>query len=257
LAKLPALCASLAKVGGKPRETIDHVARIIREAGYITTTKRGSGAAEMTARDAVNLLLGVTGADAPKGAPVAIDRFRSLRKNYALGRPKVSIDDRGTHHADYEPELEAFKAIAKAETFGDALELLLDGGIREILFAAFAFIEAGYPGTEHKAHRDMLRVGFLTRSWDAPFSFTVTLHRYFAEMSCKTWVGSSVEEAHWRDEFSAQYLVDAERFMAGFYGTGESGWRVSVTIDGQTFLSLYLALVGEFDEALPPMTEYS
>src|SRR5215213_6306434 len=59
--------------------TIDHIARVIREADYIPTTKRGSGAAEMTAQEAVNLLLAANGADTPSDGPAAIDRFRSLR----------------------------------------------------------------------------------------------------------------------------------------------------------------------------------
>lgn len=68
MARLPALIDALAAVDGRPRGAIDHVGRAVREAGLIQTTKRGRGAAEMTAMDAARLVLGLYGADQPAAA---------------------------------------------------------------------------------------------------------------------------------------------------------------------------------------------
>lgn len=76
MARLPALIDALARIDGRPRGSIDHMARGLREAGLIQTTKRGRGAAEMTARDAAALILGLYGlADA---SPEAIEQARAL-----------------------------------------------------------------------------------------------------------------------------------------------------------------------------------
>lgn len=71
MARLPALIDALAAVDGRPRVTIDNVGRAIREAGLIQTTKRGLGAAEMTARDAAYLLIGLYGSDHKAGSVAA------------------------------------------------------------------------------------------------------------------------------------------------------------------------------------------
>ena len=53
MAKLPALVDALAAADYRSRATIDQIARVVREAGYIPTTKRGSGAADGLFRKAV------------------------------------------------------------------------------------------------------------------------------------------------------------------------------------------------------------
>lgn len=54
------------------------MAREIREAGLIQTTKRGRGAAEMTSLDAAHLVLGVYGSDGRGTAAAAADHFGGL-----------------------------------------------------------------------------------------------------------------------------------------------------------------------------------
>lgn len=232
MAKLPALVSALAEVDGRDRATLDHIARVIREAGYIPTTKRGSGAAEMTAREAVNLLLAANGADVPKDGPIAIDRFRSLRLKFANPR---------------ETSLPTFQSIAEAPTFGDALEALVEG-IPEVLIAGLGFIEQGY--TEEKVRRAFQK-GLAMHSWDHIFALHVTLRRYTAEIECKTWVGTSVQDAYWRNEFSAHFQVDADRFMEGFYGGGRADRTVSVSFSGQTILKLWMALNAQAEAPEP------
>ena len=79
MARLPALIDALAAADGRPRRSVDHVAREVREAGFIQTTKRGRGAAEMTSLDAAYLLLGLYGAATPADAKAAAQEMAEFR----------------------------------------------------------------------------------------------------------------------------------------------------------------------------------
>lgn len=80
MARLPALVDVIANVDDRPRGAIDFVARAVREAGFIQTTKRGRGAAEMTAADAAALLLGCYGSREPTQAVDTLQGFAGLRR---------------------------------------------------------------------------------------------------------------------------------------------------------------------------------
>jgi hypothetical protein len=180
----------------------------------------------MTAREAANLLLGLNGADAPKDAPLAIDRFRSLRFHIAE-----------TEHEEH--QLAVFKAIDGCENLGVALELLIEG-MPEILIGAFAFIDAGH---EKENLRALYKRELLGPGWSRPpIVLRVAMKRYYAEIELKTWVGSSVQDARWRTEFKAEFVQDADRFMDGFYGKMNSDRSVTVEFTGRTLLKLWLTL---------------
>jgi hypothetical protein len=112
VAKLPALIAKLAPLDGRPMETLAHVARVIRERGLVATTKRGVGAAEMTPRDATNILIALNGAQVPKDAPDAVEYYRSLSLS-RLSEPCPAYP-------------ESIYQAFNASTFGDALERLIE-----------------------------------------------------------------------------------------------------------------------------------
>ncbi len=78
MARLPALIAALADLDGRPRSAINHYARTIREAGFIQTTKRGVGAAAMTARDAAALVIGLYGAQDAASSASTVEAFQAL-----------------------------------------------------------------------------------------------------------------------------------------------------------------------------------
>lgn len=84
MARLPALVDALTQVDGRERVVIDNVARAVREGGWIQTTKRGRGAAEMTAGDAAALVVGLYGAGGMVEAPGAVERFGQLRRRRDL-----------------------------------------------------------------------------------------------------------------------------------------------------------------------------
>ncbi|MBY6262236.1 hypothetical protein EI613_09955 [Azospirillum sp. 412522] len=230
MARLPALVTALAKFDGRDRAALEHVARAIREAGYIPTTKRGVGAANMTAREAVNLLLAVNGADSVKDAPLAVDRFRSLELHDHLIAPEC--------------DLALFREIIGHQTLGQGLECLIDG-MGEFLAAACILLRTGY--SENQAASEASQSELLSGPWDTPFHFSVSLHRYSAEILCKIWVQSQSGGGEWRTLFYASYIVSLERLASGFYGNGSDRRyrKVSVHLDGRLLFGLFAALMNE------------
>lgn len=79
MARLPALVSVLARLQPCERSLVDYYGRTIRGAGLITMTKRGVGAAHVTARDAANLLIALNTADIATDAPAMIRLYRPLR----------------------------------------------------------------------------------------------------------------------------------------------------------------------------------
>lgn len=112
MARLPALVDTVAGIDDRPRGAVDHVARAVREAGLIQTTRRGRGAAEMTARDAAALTLGFYGAIQPAQAAVAADELTNA----------VFVLETGNLTA---PELAGFR---RAATLGEALACMIELG---------------------------------------------------------------------------------------------------------------------------------
>ena len=108
MARLPALVNSLARTDGRPRVTLEVIARAIREAGLIATTQRGEGAAHMTVRDAANFLIGANAVQSPKLAADAARQFRTLKQT-PHGRGGTGV----------------FGELGACPTFGEAAELLI------------------------------------------------------------------------------------------------------------------------------------
>lgn len=78
MARLPALIDALALHDRRGRPTIAHIARQVRDAGLIASTKRGAGALVMTFAEAATLLLATCGDSSPQGAVAAVHNLRSL-----------------------------------------------------------------------------------------------------------------------------------------------------------------------------------
>lgn len=112
MARLPALIDTLSTHDARGRPTIEHIARLVREAGFIQTTKRGRGAAEMTEADAAALLIGLNAIEMPTDAARQVSIFRDLTIQKAT--PIAS----GPVPAELEP-------LVQARTFREALETLI------------------------------------------------------------------------------------------------------------------------------------
>ncbi len=233
MAKLPALVTAIAEVDGRDRQSVEYVARTIRERGYITTGKRGGGAADIVAHEAANLLLALNGADTPKEGPTAIDRFRSLRQWHAGNARhfKAKLDA-------YDKLPQPLQDVMDVHTFGEALDALIEG----VPHLAASFHEYACVAYERDAAhvdehlRGMLRLGI--------FGLDVALERYAASVEMFTMHGSDR-----RVEFEANFMQDEDRMESGFYGTVWPDRKVRVTIGFITLLTAWQAL--NPDEALP------
>ena len=115
MARLPTLIDALARYDRRGRPTIAHIARQVRDAGLIVSSKRGVGAAVMTERDAATLLLAVCGDSSPQGAVAAVHNLRSL-----VPDPNDTLRD--TQREDM-PEWMEF--LREKISFADAVERLI------------------------------------------------------------------------------------------------------------------------------------
>jgi hypothetical protein len=238
MVKLPGLVTALAEVDGRERKTVEHIGRVIRERGYITTGKRGGGAANMTTREAANLIIALNGADTPKDAPAAIDRFRSLRQQW---RGNASTLREKLDRIESAPQ--AIKDVASVHTFGEALEALIDGA-PELMRSMLQYCAEAYEGLDtSKLFALGLRLGL--------FGLEITFRHYATRIELFTMDGSNR-----RVEFETEFVVDPDRLEEGFYGdvSARSDRRVVVTIGLRTLIAAWSALQGD-DEALASLEE--
>jgi len=148
MARLPALIDALTLCDDRPRGTIDHIARTMREAGLIQTTKRGRGAAEMTARDAAALVLGLYGlADA---SPDAIAQGQVLADLKRFGR----ATRKGSPIGEHDPLPDVLRPVTTAPTLLDGVAALIE--LAPLLRPSTGAREATIAGGFHAA-LDLLR----------------------------------------------------------------------------------------------------
>lgn len=226
MAKLPALVTALAEVDGRERKAVDHIARTIRERGYITTGKRGGGAAEMTPHEAANLLIALNGADTPKEGPIAIDRFRSLRQFF-----RGSSKDFRERVDSYDSQIKPVQDLMDVHTFGEALDALIED-VPELVAALRSYAHNAYndidPAVLDERLFGMLRLGM--------FGMEITFQRYAAKIELYTMYGSDR-----RVEFEAGFMQDQDR-ESSFYGKSWPDRRISVTIGAPTLIAIWQAL---------------
>ncbi|NLH81778.1 MAG: hypothetical protein GX458_13150, partial [Phyllobacteriaceae bacterium] len=147
MARLPTLVSIIADRDNREHTTIDQMARFIREAGFISTTKRGKGASEMTAKDAANLLIGVTATESPKNAAIEVARKSTFRRHTWPRYPEIPAP---------------FARIEAAETFAEAMEALIaDTNAIEAWFGEY--IDVAFPDFDEQkksyAKEDFLFAG--------------------------------------------------------------------------------------------------
>jgi hypothetical protein len=104
LATLEELVVTIADVEGVGTERVRAIARSIREARLIETRGRGLSAANMSDRDAANLLIAVNVADTARTAPRIVERYRGLRA------------DSRARNARFGPEFETLILAARTGT---------------------------------------------------------------------------------------------------------------------------------------------
>lgn len=228
MSTLPVLVSTLTEVDGRDRATIEYFGRTIREAGYIATGKRGLGAPKMTVREAGNLLLALNGSDGPKDAPIAIDRYRSLRQ-FMVGDARTLREY--AEKAEHAPD--TIKDVMDSRTFGEAMDCLIEGA-PDLLRWFFSMFKEDYDGLNKDLFPSHIRLGI--------FGILVTLKRYGASIELFRFDGSvrSVD-------YCINFTTDAERFMDGFYGNISADRKVSVSFGLLTLLAAWRGLNPDCD----------
>jgi hypothetical protein len=225
MARLPQLIDAVSKTSGRDRSSVEHWARAIREAGLITTTKRGVGAAEMTTRDAANLLIGLCGADTPRDAAKAVHEFRSL-KVFAPWSESGEFFD-------------VYERIKAAPDFGVAIEELIDG-ILEILSSFRRYADEAFPSHSEKA-RSVFAFGSL-----AQIRLEVKLARWPAHASIRVLRDDENHkevEAYRFDFLQSQQLLRQGSFYT--YPPEGCDTKTIMTFGLKTVLGAALAVHGE------------
>lgn len=217
MATLPELVTAFAEVDGRDRKTIDHIGRTVREAGYITTGKRGAGATPMSTRDAVNLMIALNGADGAPEACTAIDRFRSLENGTPLFPREI------------------VPGVGEAETFGEALEALLDGV--PSLYAHLRSCCQRIYGPKSRQFKRLIDTGMLGAE--------IKFRRYSGEISIFHHDGG----ARFTDYIVAFYMND-DQYKSGFYGDCDADRRVEVAIGFKTLKTIWSSLNPDGDASL-------
>lgn len=110
--KLPGLVRLLAEDDERGEPAIAHIARVIREAGHLPTTKRGRGASDMGVLEAANLLIAAHATDVPNKVSETVETFRKLHP--------LPTRERHGMHLSRSPW---WSRLAQS-SFGDALESL-------------------------------------------------------------------------------------------------------------------------------------
>lgn len=113
--KLPGLVRLLAEDDERGVPAIAHIARVIREAGHLPTTKRGRGASNMGVLEAANLLIAANATDVPSKVSETVDTFRKLRQV-----PKRKREGGFTIETSI-----WWKNLSACKMFGEALEFFI------------------------------------------------------------------------------------------------------------------------------------
>ena len=207
MAKLPTLVTALSATDGRERVTLNLIARSVREAGLIATTKRGGGASDMTARDAALLVIAANAVQHPKWAAMAAAQFRTFKQSPHGRREQGGV----------------FGRLAQADTLGDALAVLIEeaGAINTMFEDWVKQFSSG------KA--DVDSVGILRPT------LSVTFSPYYVSIRVQACNG---EDHEWL------FDPDVNLMFVEFYTFpgGDPDRIVSTTIGLSTFLSLHRAL---------------
>ena len=218
MARLPQLLDALASADTRrERSWFDSVSRAIREDGLLPPSVRGRGATVLGTQDAANLLLACLAPVTQAEAATAAQQFRSLRR---LSRS--SSDGPG-----------ALAAVAGAQLFGDALELLIDGA-DELGLMLMSWVDEAHSNLPEPERRRLLlpRVEVMVRS-----NLSAEIAVYFNRDNCEA------------KEFSADYTIDflrsdLDEFYSGPFSR-KSDTVTTVSVGLPTLLRLYDALIGK------------
>lgn len=219
MARLPALVDALTEADGqRDRATIDNIARAVREAGLLPTTGVGRLAAHMSVQNAADLLI-ATNVVLPRGqAADAARQIRSLRRLARSSKGNAGV----------------FKAVGEAQTFGAAIEVLIEQA-PSLLYSFAAWADEAYANYPEDL-RLKLFLPQLAVEFTSKLSANVTLYydRGY-DLDCGL-VGV-------QPEFRCEYAMDLDK-PHGFYTSPKSDRHITVRVGIKTIMRLHVALFG-------------
>lgn len=83
----------VSQMQGVERPTVEIISRNLREAGLLTTGKRGRSPAQMTVTDAANLIIGVVASKGPSAAVETVGSYRSSREERRGGGKRITFGE--------------------------------------------------------------------------------------------------------------------------------------------------------------------
>lgn len=224
MARLPALVDALAAVDGRERGVLDHMAREIREAGLIQTTKRGRGSAEMSSLDAAHLLLGVYGSNGRGTAAEAASIFGSLQVLHLPNETSSPIETWPT---------EVWSAQCR-RTLADAIAVIIDAGRNLAKTTSMAQGSLAVHGPFHPHDESSLEL----EDWPNGTSVLLRLHRPHIEAYLQfAWPGAESVDNH-----TITFIKEGAAF-----GGSDSivAYETNVLVHTRLFQTMHRALFAE------------
>lgn len=226
---LPKLVSALPEVDGREKKTIEHIGRLIREAGFLPKGKSGAGAPIMTSKEVANLIIALNGTNNPKDAPIEISRFRSL-KQYFQGNARTMIEDFYDPKGDYPKPI---SLAMESKTFGLALEAVVDG-VPE-LYQHF-FDQCGKYTPEFDQHK-ICQVGYQT----GLFGLEIIFEKYHCSIGLYSGLSGYAMRKY---DCRIKFKVDEDLLEEGHYSMGDEriDRKVSVEIGFATLVAAWQAI---------------
>jgi hypothetical protein len=229
MVKVPEVAAALSDVDGRDVEAIEWVARCLREAGSLPSNGRGNPLADLTARDAVNLLFALNGSDNARDAAKHVEHFRALVPTpfgKACHFPARDVQDR------------LARPLLAAATFGAAVEYLIDNCLPYA-----AWLTAFVP---EKIKRD--RLGYAKH-------FGADLQVQLVRVGAMPTTG--IIRLYHHDRARGRYHVDLEQHYGIAGERVEDAYRLNPAQDRsvmgsfgiRTLATAFVALYGEAEDA--------
>jgi hypothetical protein len=188
MAQMHELLEELARITGRHPETLTHNMRLLRTAGHVQAGRRGV-LSQVEAKSAANLLIGCMSGVQPADTPRAVEVFsglRPLRKGgFKQGFPTLGF-------------------VAKADTFGQALEqlLLLGPRLKREALVLLTVLFDRVP-TEQLLDLRFFEIELLLQRQPAPYA--------------KLTLEAVNEQGLYTHCFSQEWVTDSAKFMSGFY----------------------------------------
>lgn len=221
MAKLPQLVSAIADNDERPKEALEWIARVIREGGELPTTKRGSGASDMSFVEAAKLLIGASVAEAqPKAAASMVPRYWSLI---------------GQNYSPNPIESGVLAKVDAAPNFGSALAALIEGSL-EVTQMFMNYMDDAYSGNHTPEAMKALKATVINGNFAA---LRITFGRPTPYATIKIAVYPGGEE---RIQFEWKYRMDVQQMQGGFYTYNEGDAASTRTIGLKTLLALYRAI---------------